>query len=56
MLLVRSGTVVNPGGSLAAEVLLDGDTIAAVAPGLGRRGEGPELTGRGTRGRVVRLP
>jgi len=34
MLLVRGGTVVNPGGSLAADVLLDGETIAAVAPDL----------------------
>ena len=34
MLLVRGGTVVNPGGRLAADVLLDGETIAAVAPGL----------------------
>lgn len=34
MLLVRGGTVVNPGGSRAADVLLDGETIAEVAPDL----------------------
>ncbi|HEX2132177.1 MAG TPA: dihydropyrimidinase [Actinophytocola sp.] len=33
--LIRNGTVVNAGGALAADVLVDGETIAAVAaPGL----------------------
>src|SRR3954452_15250598 len=33
--LIRNGTVVNAGGALAADVLVDGETIAAVtAPGV----------------------
>jgi dihydroorotase-like cyclic amidohydrolase len=34
VLLVRGGEVVNAGGSAAADVLLDGETIAAVGPDL----------------------
>ncbi len=34
MLLVRGGTVVERSGSVAADVLLDGERIAAVGPGL----------------------
>jgi dihydropyrimidinase len=34
VLLVRGGEVVSPGGSFAADVLLDGWTIAAVGPDL----------------------
>jgi len=34
VLLVRGGTVVNGDGSVAADVLMDGETIAAVGPDL----------------------
>src|SRR6201994_4772186 len=48
MLLVRNGTVVGPTGPYAADVLVDGETIAAVfAPGRGPEDvEAKDATGK----------
>ena len=57
--LIKNGTVVNATGTAAADVLVDGETIAAVlAPGLGPAGPRPRAQRRhgDRRGRQVRHP